>query len=264
MPFRIKDIRPIFVFNLLPESDHSDLEGQIEAIVQAASANGHQSNQLYKLFETIRHIQMLMQKRVKLIDPNSAFQLESELRPPSLGAPILDLATTCLEGQRDGLYEVYNGLGIMRHLVGLHHLMETFAFSDGISTLIGLLFGSTTKKRGLTPSLIRFLSGKIFSDIICFSPVAEKLLSKDVASLVAPQSQPPSRRKNSPGRSRSRSGSKHKKSSKNARQDSPAPAKLDRPKDQSEPGTSINLLAMVALESLSEAGQQAGQGILGR
>lgn len=222
------------------------MEGQIEGIaskLQSATKDGIKSNQLYQLFNTIRGVHALMQKRVSPVDPNSALQLEGEPQPV-LSSLILDLALTCMEGKRDGLHEVFNGLGILRSLVGLHHLIQSFANSDGISTLIGLLFGSTTKKKGFIPSLIRFLSGKIFSDIICFSPVAEKLLSKDVASLVAPQSQPSSRRKNSPGRSRSRSGSKQQKSSKNARQDSPPPAKLDRPKEQSEQGP-INMLAMV-------------------
>lgn len=129
---------------------------------------------------------------------NSPLELE-QIPRTNISHPVVRLAEECLEGHRDGLYEVYCGFGLMRALASSPDHVETFN-ETGTGKVVALVTG----KGQFVPALLRYRSSVLLLDLMSFASVAETV------TLVASGGKRESIEPNQASRERSRSKSKGK------------------------------------------------------
>jgi hypothetical protein len=187
----------------------TQLDPQIEKIVselqQVARSYKLESANTHLFFKSLKDVTFLINRQLTSgISPlNTPFELES---PPQsrISLPVVQLAEECLEGHRDGLFEVYCGFGLMRALASSPDHVETFN-ETGTAKVLSIV----TFKFPFTPALLRYRSSVLLLDLLSFASVAETI----TAIAAGGKQDSVERLQTSKERSRSRSKNRNKKES---------------------------------------------------
>lgn len=145
---------------------------------QVARTHRLESANTHLFFKSLKDVTLLIAKQLSSGPSllNSPLELEGIPRT-SISHPVVRLAEECLEGHRDGLYEVYCGFGLMRALASSPDHVETFN-ETGTSKVLDLVTG----KKQFVPALLRYRSSVLLLDLMSFASVAETVNQLGTAS----------------------------------------------------------------------------------
>lgn len=116
---------------------------------------------------------LLIRKQFSLGSSPLSSPLELEAIPKSgISHPVVRLAEECLEGHRDGLYEVYCGFGLLRTLASSPDHVETFN-ETGTAKVVSIVTG----KNQFVPALLRYRASVLLLDLLSYASVAETVAS---------------------------------------------------------------------------------------
>lgn len=115
-------------------------------------------------------------------DISLPYELEEKQGSRSISLPVVRLAEHCLDGQRDGLFEVHSGLDLLRALSDLPDHIEAFN-EQGTEKLIGILLGVIKGNKVFCPALLRYRATALLYEVLRFSEVGETVLDINLYKL---------------------------------------------------------------------------------
>ena len=194
------------------------IEELVSELQKVARSQKVDSGDLYLFFKSLRDVSLLIQQQLgsESKDLNSAFQLDRENQVEHISLPVVKLAQECLAGEKDGLFEVYSGLALLRSLANSEDHIDTFN-EEGTEHLIKILCGFFKNSKVFLPVLLRYRASVLLLESIRYPKVAEKVLNTEISKL---HSQEPKTKqeaennnqvKEKASRSRSRSKEKDRK-----------------------------------------------------
>lgn len=194
------------------------------------------SGDLYLFFKSLSDASLLIQQQMAISekDMNAAFQLEDKSDVQKISLPVVKLAEECLAGCKDGLFEVFSGLALLRSLSNSEDHIDMFN-EEGTEQLIKILCGHFKNSKIFLPGLLRYRASVLLFEILRYPKVAEKVLNAEINKLLQTESNRQlkadnessthQKAKNSRSRSRSKEKDKRRKDKKSKKEVSPSPKK---------------------------------------
>lgn len=238
---RIEHIRPQLLLTQGQENEQdviwsNQLAAQIESCVselnQVSRIHRTDKKDIHVFFKSLRDVTLLVGEQFgssscsALLKP---FELET-IPKPRISLPIVRLAEECLEGERDGLYEVYCGISLMRSLVSSKDHVETFN-EEGTEKVLGIVVSLFKGAKTFCPALVRYRASLLLLELLSYAQVADKVLGLSLddldSAVVKLQKEKSSKDGRQHSRSRSRSKDLKKKDDKRRHDDHTSSQELD-------------------------------------
>lgn len=175
------------------------------------------STDIHLFFKSLKDVTLLIKQQLapRSVSPLFCpYELE-EVRRSRISLPVVKLAEECLQGDRDGFYEVYCGLGLIRSLVSSLDHVETFN-EEGTDKVLGFVVGIFKGQKAFCPALLRYRASMLLFEMASYASTADKVLALNIEqldkhSLLGVGTSEDGLQKTGRGKSRSRSRSKDRR-----------------------------------------------------
>jgi hypothetical protein len=156
----------------------------VSELQQVSRSHKVDSTDIHLFFKSLRDVTLLIKQQLAPTSIPSLFcpfELD-ELQRSRISLPVVRLAEECIQGDRDGFYEVYCGLGLMRSLVSSPDHVETFN-EEGAEKVLGIVVGIFKGQETFCPALLKYRASVLLFEMLSYAGTSDKILSLQIEQL---------------------------------------------------------------------------------